>query len=150
FFEHEFPREVERAVRMRRPLSLVMCDVDHFKSINDAHGHEVGDEVLREFASRLTDGLRLGQDWVARVGGEEFALVIPEVDEQAARSIAQRLCQRLASAACETSAGPIPVTASFGVCSLQSVRSENGAYVRAMVRAADAALYSSKRNGRNR
>ncbi|MDE2051680.1 MAG: diguanylate cyclase, partial [Gammaproteobacteria bacterium] len=52
FFAHEFPREVERAVRLRRPLSLIMCDIDHFKSVNDSHGHEVGDEVLREFAAR--------------------------------------------------------------------------------------------------
>jgi diguanylate cyclase (GGDEF)-like protein len=150
FFEHEFPREVERAVRLRRGASLVMCDVDHFKAINDAYGHEVGDEVLTEFAGRLTDSLRLGQDWVARVGGEEFALVLPEVNEPEACSIAQRLCERIAATPCVTSVGPIRVTASFGVCGLESVRSEEGAWVRALVRAADAALYESKRGGRNR
>lgn len=150
FFEHEFPREVERAVRMRRSISLVMCDADHFKAVNDAHGHEVGDEVLREFASRLTDGLRLGQDWVARIGGEEFALVLPEVAEPEARIIAQRLCDRIAAKVCMTSSGPIPITASFGVCGMQTARPENGAWVRALVKAADAALYESKRNGRNR
>ena len=62
FFEHEFPREVERAVRLRRPLSLLMCDIDHFKTVNDSHGHEIGDQVLREFAARLTQGLRLSED----------------------------------------------------------------------------------------
>src|SRR6202008_1807999 len=79
FFEHEFPREVERAVRLRRPLALIICDIDFFKKVNDTHGHEVGDEVLREFSARLTHGLRLGEDWVARIGGEEFAIVLPEV-----------------------------------------------------------------------
>jgi diguanylate cyclase (GGDEF)-like protein len=106
--------------------------------------------VLTEFASRLTDGLRLGQDWVARVGGEEFALVLPEVNEVTARSIAQRLCEQIAASPCTTSAGGIRVTASFGVCGLETVKSQKGAWVRALVRAADAALYESKRGGRNR
>src|SRR4029453_4813533 len=76
FFEQEFPREVERATRLGRALALVMCDIDHFKKVNDGHGHQTGDEVLSEFGERLRVGLRLGQDWLARVGGEEFAIVL--------------------------------------------------------------------------
>ena len=78
FFEEQFPREVERAVRLRRPLALVMCDIDHFKLVNDRHGHQVGDEVLKEFTSRISSNLRLGKDWIARLGGEEFAVVFPD------------------------------------------------------------------------
>ncbi|MEJ1961646.1 MAG: GGDEF domain-containing protein [Gammaproteobacteria bacterium] len=67
-----------------------MCDIDHFKRINDQHGHQIGDEVLTEFALRLTHDLRLREDWVARVGGEEFAVVLPEASELEARRIADR------------------------------------------------------------
>lgn len=150
FFEHEFPREVERAVRLRRSLSLVMCDIDHFKSVNDSHGHEVGDEVLREFAARLTHGLRLGEDWVARVGGEEFAIVLPEVTTPKALLVAQRLCERVALTPCPTATGPLRITGSFGISGFAPHRGDRQASPRALIRAADAALYESKRAGRNR
>ena len=150
FFEHEFPREVERTVRLRRPLSLVMCDIDHFKVVNDSHGHEVGDEVLREFAARLAHGLRLGEDWVARMGGEEFAVVLPEVGSEEALQIAQRLCERVRSSPHQTAAGPLLVTGSFGVSGFEPLRGERRTSLHALVNAADAALYESKRAGRNR
>jgi len=150
FFEHEFPREVERAVRLRRPLSLVMCDIDLFKSVNDTHGHDVGDEVLREFAARLTRGLRLGEDWVARIGGEEFAVVLPEVAGEEASQIAQRLCESVRVSPHETAAGPLQVTGSFGVTAFEPSRGSRRTSLHALVKAADAALYDSKRAGRNR
>lgn len=150
FFEHEFPREVERAVRLRRALSLVMCDIDHFKVVNDSHGHEVGDEVLREFAGRLTHGLRLGEDWVARVGGEEFAIVLPEASGEEALHIAQRLCERVRASPHETAAGPLHVTGSFGVSGFEPLRGDRRTSLHALVKAADAALYESKRSGRDR
>jgi two-component system, cell cycle response regulator len=150
FFEHEFPREVERAVRLRRSLSLVMCDIDHFKLVNDSHGHEVGDEVLREFATRLTHGLRLGEDWVARVGGEEFAVVLPEVASPKALLVARRLCERIGLTTCATAAGPLRVTGSFGIAGFEPHRGDRQVSPRALIRAADAALYASKRAGRNR
>ncbi|MGH8302734.1 MAG: diguanylate cyclase [Steroidobacteraceae bacterium] len=150
FFEHEFPREVERAVRLRRSLSLVMCDIDHFKSVNDSHGHEVGDEVLREFAARLTHGLRLGEDWVARVGGEEFAIVLPEVAIPKALLIARRLCERLNAVPCTTTAGLLRITGSFGISGFAPHRGDRHISARSLIRAADAALYESKRAGRNR
>ncbi len=150
FFEHEFPREVERAVRLRRPLSLIMCDIDFFKTVNDSHGHEVGDEVLREFAARLTHGLRLGEDWVARIGGEEFAIVLPEVAIPKALLIAQRLCERIRQTPCPTATGPLVVTASFGISGFAPHRGEQHSSPRTLTRAADAALYESKRSGRDR
>src|SRR4051812_20177967 len=80
FFTKHFPREVERAARYRRALALILCDIDHFKNVNDTLGHSGGDEVLRQFGARLQDGLRRGVDWVARIGGEEFAVVLPETN----------------------------------------------------------------------
>jgi two-component system, cell cycle response regulator len=150
FFEHQFPREVERAVRLGRPLALVMCDLDHFKSINDNHGHQMGDEVLREFADRLTHGLRLGEDWVARIGGEEFAIILPEAGHVEAQSVAQRLCERISATPFEVSSLSLPITASFGVCGVHDLDGNASRVALALFKSADAALYESKRAGRNR
>jgi diguanylate cyclase (GGDEF)-like protein len=150
FFEHEFPREVERAVRLRRSLSLVMCDIDHFKLVNDSYGHEVGDQVLREFAGRLTQGLRLREDWVARIGGEEFAVVLPEVAIPKASLVARRLCERVNMTRFATTAGPLRITGSFGISGFAPHRGDQIISSRTLIRAADTALYESKRTGRNR
>jgi two-component system cell cycle response regulator len=150
FFGREFPRELERAVRLDRPLSLVMCDIDHFKRVNDEYGHQVGDEVLIECADRLTQGLRLGLDWLARVGGEEFAAVLPETTEEEALRIAERLRARVATLPFDTHAGRIVVTASFGVRGIRGRQPRSSASGSTLIRAADKALYQSKRSGRNR
>jgi diguanylate cyclase (GGDEF)-like protein len=152
FFEHEFPRELERAQRLRRALSLVICDIDHFKVVNDSYGHEVGDDVLQEFAGRLTHGLRLGEDWVARIGGEEFAVVLPDVASGEAMQIAQRLCERVRATPYTTASGALQVTGSFGVSGIEPQQrgGEGRTSQRALIKAADAALYESKRAGRNR
>ena len=77
FFGKHFPREVDRAGRYGRALSLILCDIDHFKKINDTLGHAAGDDILKQFGPRLQRQLRKGIDWVARIGGEEFAIVMP-------------------------------------------------------------------------
>jgi two-component system cell cycle response regulator len=149
FFEHQFPRELARAVQLVRPLTLIVCDIDHFKSINDTYGHETGDEVLREFSDRLTDGLRMGEDWVARVGGEEFAVVLPEVAELQGRAVAERLREHMAGSSFSAASGVLHVTASFGLCSLLHRPADVRATAKALFKAADAAMYQSKRAGRN-
>jgi diguanylate cyclase (GGDEF)-like protein len=150
YFEHQFSQEVARAIRLRRPLALLMCDIDHFKAVNDQHGHQVGDEVLRETGDRLTHGLRLGEDWVARVGGEEFAIVLPETGPIKALAVADRLRARVSTQPFETSVGPLPVTASLGICAVQSATHHLTDLRERMIALADAALYRSKREGRNR
>jgi two-component system cell cycle response regulator len=149
FFERQFPREVERAARLGLPLALVMCDIDHFKRINDSFGHQIGDEVLRELADRLSKALRV-EDWIARIGGEEFAVVLPETADLEARAIAKRLCGRINSPSFAISSEPLPVTASFGLCAMDRVPRECRGISTAMIKAADAALYQSKHRGRNR
>jgi two-component system, cell cycle response regulator len=150
FFEEQFPREVERAIRMRRPLALVMCDIDHFKLVNDRYGHQVGDAVLKEFTSRISSNLRLGKDWIARLGGEEFAVVFPDTPAREASLVAGRLRERIDSALFNVLPQQVSVTASFGVCALEH---PSGLALqdltRSMMREADAALYQSKHRGRN-
>jgi two-component system, cell cycle response regulator len=149
FFEQEFPREVERARQLDRPLALVMCDIDHFKQVNDLHGHPAGDEVLSEFGERLSTGLRLGRDWLARVGGEEFAVVLPDTSSEEAVRIAERLRQQIMVMPFWTAAGRIPITASFGVSGFLP-SSGSAPKVADLIEAADRAMYTSKRAGRNR
>jgi two-component system, cell cycle response regulator len=150
FFEEQFPREVESAMRLRRPLSLVMCDIDHFKRVNDLYGHQVGDAVLKEFTTRISANLRLGKDWIARLGGEEFAVVFPDTAAKEAGLVAERLRERIGSVVFDVVPHQLEITASFGVCALDHSASLglNG-LARRMLREADAALYRSKHRGRD-
>ena len=150
YFDQQWAREVTRAVRSQRPLSLVICDIDHFKSINDRFGHAVGDTVLTEFGDRLTHGLRLGADWVARIGGEEFAVVLPETGRFQALAIAERLRERINQTPFMSASHALPVTASFGFCSLPRAAPKLPDLKDKLLLAADTALYDSKGSGRDR
>lgn len=150
FFSKHFPREVERAARYGRALSLVLCDIDLFKNINDTHGHSCGDEVLRQFGERLQQSLRRGVDWVARVGGEEFAVVLPETGYQQALDVARKLRAAVARPPFTNEGKTIEVTASFGLCGLDRVPGGDRRLAERVIKIADAALYRSKNAGRNR
>jgi diguanylate cyclase (GGDEF)-like protein len=146
-FQRILAEEWERYVRFERPFALVMVDIDHFKRINDTHGHQVGDEVLRHVAS-LLDGQVRNVDRVARYGGEEFALVMVETDRKTAIESIKRLGILLAETPCIIPKGDltIEVTLSAGVaCSRQDATSASD-----LVAAADKALYAAKKGGRNR
>lgn len=139
-------RELERAVRLGRPLSAVMLDVDHFKHVNDTHGHAVGDDVLKAVASCLRGSVR-AIDVVGRYGGEEFAIVLPEQDlRTAVQMSAERVRQRVEETPLTTEAGLLRVTVSVGVASLRA----DDATLESLLRRADAALYAAKAAGRNR
>jgi two-component system, cell cycle response regulator len=150
FFGKHFPREVERAARYRRSLSLILCDIDLFKQVNDTLGHACGDEILKQFGARLQQSLRRGVDWVARIGGEEFAVVIPETGYDAALEVARKLRAAIASPPFSTEGKNIEVTASFGLCGLDQVPTGERELAQRVLKIADAALYRSKQAGRNR
>jgi two-component system, cell cycle response regulator len=150
FFTKHLPREVDRAARYGRALSLILCDIDHFKNVNDTLGHAGGDEVLRQFGARLQEALRRGVDWVARIGGEEFAIVLPETHYEHALSVARKLRTVIAEKPFAAESRSIDITASFGLCGLESVEPGARKIAEHLVKIADAALYRSKRSGRNR
>ena len=145
FFDARLHEEHARADRTQRPLSLAMLDIDHFKRVNDEHGHPVGDEVLVEVSRRIASVVR-AEDTAARVGGEEFALLLPETDLAAASAIAERIRANTDATPVETSIGPIEITISAGVAQLQ----QRGQTDHAFYAAADQALYHAKQSGRNR
>lgn len=138
-------REISRAQRTEAPVAAVLLDVDRFKSINDSHGHNVGDEVLIEFARRCSAAVR-DYDLFGRYGGEEFLLVLPGASLADARIAGQRLVDTVAARAFDTTAGPLTVTTSAGVASTaQGHRS-----MESLLAAADGALYHAKHTGRAR
>jgi two-component system cell cycle response regulator len=150
FFGKHFPREVERAVRYGRALSVILCDIDHFKTINDTLGHMAGDQTLEQFGSRLRESLRAGIDWVARIGGEEFAIVLPETAYEPARHVASKIRAAVSRTTFKAGKKRIRVTASFGLCGMNHAPVGESRLAQRMLRVADAALYRSKETGRNR
>lgn len=137
--------ELDRSKRMRTPVAVLMCDVDHFKNVNDTWGHAIGDAVLRGIAARLRGGCRR-YDTVGRFGGEEFMAVLPGCTGETAADVAERLRVAVASKPLHTSAGDIAMAVSIGVASSEI----NGWTSAPIVHAADVALYAAKRGGRNR
>lgn len=141
--------EVERSVRTQRPLSLLMCDIDHFKSVNDTYGHRVGDQVLVAVAHLLRNTLRIS-DIIARYGGEEFALLLPATATPGAVEIAERLRVLVASHAIdahtETEEHSIRRTVSIGIATLP----DDARTSAELLERADTALYQAKRQGRDR
>lgn len=141
-FERQLEREVARTTRHGRPFCLVTLDIDNFKQVNDTHGHEAGDEAIKSIARVLQQGTR-GVDLAARVGGEEFAVILTETNLEGAVEVAERL--RLALKTIEIRAVG-QIAASFGVAECP-LHARSG---RALLARADAALYEGKRQGRDR
>jgi two-component system, cell cycle response regulator len=145
----QLPRELERCRRYAYPLSVVMCDIDHFKTVNDVHGHAVGDEVLQQFAQRIQRSIRSSSDWVSRYGGEEFMILLPDTGRDGGLNVAEKIRVMIADTPFSSAAGPVAVTASFGVASTAASGPDLGTGVEALIAAADACLYDSKQKGRN-
>jgi len=150
YLMEQLPREVERCRRYAYPLSVLMCDLDHFKQINDQRGHAAGDDVLQQFATRAQKSIRPYSDWIARYGGEEFLIVLPETAHAAGVFVAEKIRNLVSAAPFTTRAGDAAVTASFGVASTGPHGPDLTLKVEALIRAADECLYKSKFEGRNR
>ncbi|HEY9100334.1 MAG TPA: GGDEF domain-containing protein [Thiobacillus sp.] len=146
YMEESLQRELVRAWRYKRPLSILMLDIDHFKQVNDQYGHLIGNDVLCHFAKLVLRSAR-NQDIATRYGGDEFVLILTETGKEAAASVAERIRLEVAAMRVETEAGVIGVTTSVGVVSYDSNVGE--VTVAQIIKVADEALYASKANGRN-
>jgi two-component system, cell cycle response regulator len=147
YMESHLSTLIEQALARGKPLSALVLDIDYFKSINDSHGHDAGDDVLRDFAMRIRRSIR-GIDLACRFGGEEFVVIMPETDMAVATMVAERLRRRIAADPFTIQQGTrnIPVTISIGIAAL-SGRDDDAAR---LLKRADQALYRAKRDGRNR
>ncbi len=146
YMESHLRKLVEQAASRGKQLAVLVLDIDYFKSINDNYGHDCGDDVLREFATRVRKSIR-GIDLACRMGGEEFVVVMPETDMAVAATVAERLRRRIAAEPFPIEQGKImiDVTISIGIATLET--QDNAAQI---LKRADQALYRAKRDGRNR
>jgi diguanylate cyclase (GGDEF)-like protein len=150
YLMEQLPREIERCRRYAYPLSVIMCDIDYFKRVNDDCGHAAGDEVLRQIVGRVQKSIRSTSDWLVRYGGEEFVLVLPETDLKAGLFVAEKIRALVGATPFATLAGDIRVTVSFGVAATTAEGPDHGLSVEAFLKAADQCLYCSKEAGRDR
>lgn len=144
-FREEASRAVALALRHRYDLSVIVFDLDHFKSINDTHGHATGDIVLRETAATCGDLLRKS-DLIGRIGGEEFAILLPHTKVADAMDVAEKLRSAVARQRLHALSGPFGISASFGVTGLDRTTAD----IDSLLQRADVALYEAKADGRNR
>ena len=144
-FEEALQREVARSRRTGNPLAVVALDIDHFKRVNDTHGHPVGDVVLAEVATRAQGALR-AEDLLARIGGEELAALLPGATLSAAAEVAERIRRAVSDTAIEAGEASLDVTVSLG-CAVLGADERDGS---ALLARSDARLYDAKRGGRDR
>jgi len=142
-------QEINRAMRQNAPLTIIMCDLDGFKAINDTHGHQAGDTLLQDFARMLLTMTRDGIDTVVRYGGEEFLLVLPDTGLADGHALAERIRTRLLGTTSVHGDVRIKATASFGVTSVRLTPGGPGITSQALIAHADKLLYAAKRSGRN-
>ncbi len=147
YFDGHLSTAFDRAKTTNRPLSLLIFDIDHFKQVNDVHGHDAGDEVLREFSARFSRNVR-NLDMACRYGGEEFVLLMPDTDIDLACVVAERMRREIAAHPFIILGGikQINITVSIGASSIEGPDDSR----EALMKRADEALYHAKRNGRNR
>jgi diguanylate cyclase (GGDEF)-like protein len=150
FFLKHLPRELVRSRRYGHPLAVLSCDIDSFKKINDRFGHAAGNQLLQEFVVRTEACLRSSSDWLARVGGDEFMVVLPETRAAGADRVANKLRQAYGGSPVMTDAGPVGFTVSVGVTAVEAAHEiENVSRIEQLLRAADRSLYASKSLGGN-
>ncbi len=150
YFIRHLSRELKRAQRFGGEVSLLLLDIDHFKRVNDTCGHLAGDMVLEQFARHITHCLQRATDWCARLGGEEFAVVLEGTNLEGARACAEKVRRAIADTPIETPAGAVRITVSIGVSGLAGLASRDAATAHSLLDQADTNLYVSKARGRNR
>ncbi len=144
------PRELARSQRYGHSLAILSCDIDRFKHINDGFGHEAGNDLLQAFVARTESCIRKSSDWLARVGGDEFIVVLPETDADGAGRVAEKLRKVFSRSPVSTHAGAINFTASIGITALEPQHDiKSVASLDDLLRAADRGLYASKKLGGN-
>jgi two-component system cell cycle response regulator len=141
--------ELSRAIRGRAPVSLILCDIDHFKRINDVHGHPAGDEVLREVSRRLLDSVRK-HDAVGRYGGEEFLIVLGGCDASNLQMRAEQIRRRIADHPFSVSGGALTIPVSLSAGALTILDWDTKTPIEPFIKQADDSLYQAKAAGRNR
>jgi diguanylate cyclase (GGDEF)-like protein len=150
YFMNHLRREIKRMRRFGGEVALVVFDVDHFKHINDRHGHAAGDAVLIEFVRRVQGALPREYDWCARLGGEEFAVVLPQTGLGGGATVAEKIRRAVAAAPIQTAQGPVEVTVSAGVSGLACFADRGAVTADHLLSRADDCLYHSKNGGRDR
>ncbi len=150
YLNENLPGGIDQALQQTYPLSLILCDIDYFKKVNDTYGHLIGDVVLRSFVRIIKDTVNDQKDWVVRYGGEEFLLVLPETDITGARELSQMLREFVAQATIKASGHDISITASFGLAGMEGRDDKIGVTPEKLLNLADENLYRAKDEGRNR
>jgi two-component system cell cycle response regulator len=150
YMNSQLLKDLKRSRRYQRPHSLVLCDIDHFKSINDTHGHQAGDHVLQEFVNVLQATIRKDIDWIARYGGEEFLIVMPETGFENAMIVAERFRQAVQKKEIKFRKKKLSISASFGVTGFNITTMDEHKLVEKMLALSDKCLYRAKQKGRNR
>jgi len=149
YFMRHLSRELKRSQRFGGDVSLLLLDIDHFKKVNDTYGHGVGDLVLKKLTRQIAKCLQRATDWCARLGGEEFAVVLEGTNPAQARLCAEKMRLAIENALIDTPAGVVRITASIGVSGLGEIAGRNSATVQSLLELADKNLYASKARGRN-
>jgi diguanylate cyclase (GGDEF)-like protein len=150
YLNDRLSKDITYALRYKHPLSLILCDIDHFKIVNDTYGHQAGDLVLIDFVNTIQRTFRNKIDWLVRYGGEEFIIVLPETNVQGAKVLAERLRTKISHQKTQIDNIEIKVTASFGVAGFtHPIQKEKISDIK-LITKADQLLYQAKEEGRNR
>jgi diguanylate cyclase (GGDEF)-like protein len=149
-FVKQIGRDLDKALQTQRPLSLLVIDIDLFKPVNDRHGHVAGDELLRQLSNRVRFALPHDEDWIARIGGEEFVVVLPNTSLRNAIAIGERLRSAVHATPFHVAGVDVSITISLGAASIATLNADEEISAQALLDQADQYLYRSKLAGRNR
>ena len=150
YLDRQLSKEIQRSWRYGHPLSIIICDIDHFKAVNDCYGHQAGDQVLKEFVMRINRSIRNENDWMARYGGEEFVIVLPETPPAGCLIVAERIRNLIAGSEVLVQGEAVAVTVSFGAITIENTSLMEEMSMDAILGKADECLYRAKEAGRNR